>query len=63
MIQDCLDRWTPENLADQFTRQRPSGTVMRTRQWIIWHVIEHDIHHGGEISLTLGNHGLAAPDL
>ena len=63
MIQECLDRWTPENLADQFTRQRPSGTVMRTRQWIIWHVIEHDIHHGGEISLTLGNHGLAAPDL
>jgi hypothetical protein len=26
-------------------------------------VIEHDLHHGGEISLTLGNHGLASLDL
>ena len=26
-------------------------------------LIEHDLHHGGEISLTLGRHGLAAPAL
>jgi uncharacterized damage-inducible protein DinB len=32
----------------------------RSRQWIIWHVLEHDIHHGGEISSILGAHGLAA---
>lgn len=63
MIQGCLDRWTPEMLDDAFTRERPRGLVTRTRQWIIWHVIEHDLHHGGEVSLTLGNHGLAAPDL
>lgn len=25
---------------------------------IIWHVLEHEIHHGGEISLVLGQHGL-----
>jgi len=23
-------------------------------QWIIWHVIEHEIHHRGELSLILG---------
>lgn len=63
MIEECLNRWTPTNLDDAFTRQRPHGAVTRTRQWVIWHVLEHDIHHGGEISLTLGNHGLAAPDL
>lgn len=63
MIQGCLDRWTPDDLAAPFTRERPRGPVTRTRQWIIWHVIEHDLHHGGEISLTLGNHGLAALDL
>jgi uncharacterized damage-inducible protein DinB len=27
-------------------------------QWIIWGVLEHDIHHGSEISTTLGIHGL-----
>ena len=29
-----------------------------TRQWIIWHVLEHEIHHGGELSLALGGYGL-----
>jgi uncharacterized damage-inducible protein DinB len=33
------------------------------RGWIVWHVIEHDLHHGGEVSFTLGMHGLAAPDI
>ena len=63
MIDGCLNRWTPDMLDDAFTRERPRGLVTRTRQWIVWHVLEHDLHHGGEISLTLGNHGLAAPDL
>jgi hypothetical protein len=34
-----------------------------TRQWVIWHLIEHDVHHGGEISFALGMHGLAAINL
>ncbi len=59
MIQHCLTRWTHSDLEQTFMRR--SGTV--SRQWIIWHVIEHDLHHGGELSLTLGMHGLTAPDL
>ena len=35
----------------------------RSRQWIIWGVLEHDIHHGSEISTTLGVHGLPVLDL
>jgi len=30
---------------------------------VIWQVIEHDLHHGGELSFSLGMHNLAAPDL
>ena len=63
LVAACLDRWTPAMLDDKFSYERSSGTMTRTRQWIIWHVIEHDLHHGGEISLTLGNHGLPALDL
>ena len=40
MIQGCLDRWTPDMLDDEFTRERPRGLVTRTRQWIIWHLLE-----------------------
>ncbi|MBA3822538.1 MAG: DinB family protein [Ktedonobacterales bacterium] len=35
----------------------------RSRQWIIWGVLEHDIHHGSEISTTLGVHDLPVLEL
>ncbi len=35
----------------------------RSRQWITWHVLEHDIHHGSEISTILGVHGLPVVEL
>src|SRR6266511_3577977 len=63
MIDDCLSRWTPEMLGDPFVRQYPDRTSTRTRGWIIWHVVEHDVHHGGELFLTLGIHGLPTPDM
>jgi uncharacterized damage-inducible protein DinB len=32
-------------------------------RWIIWHVLEHEIHHRGEIFLMLGLQGMEAPDV
>ena len=29
-----------------------------TLQWIIWHVLRHDIHHGGELALGMGGYHL-----
>jgi uncharacterized damage-inducible protein DinB len=60
LIHSCLDRWTPDVLDDTFVTR--SGRT-RTRRWVIWHVIEHDLHHGGELFFTLGMHGLPTPDL
>ncbi|HKT40227.1 MAG TPA: DinB family protein [Ktedonobacterales bacterium] len=34
-----------------------------SRQQVIWGVLEHDIHHGSEISTTLGVHGLPVVEL
>ncbi|MGD8904758.1 MAG: DinB family protein [Anaerolineae bacterium] len=31
--------------------------------WIIWHVLEHEISHRGEIYLMLGLMGMEAPDV
>ena len=31
--------------------------------WVIWHVLEHEIHHRGEIFLMLGLQGMEAPDV
>ncbi len=30
---------------------------------VVWHVIEHEIHHRGEIYLMLGMQGMEAPDV
>jgi uncharacterized damage-inducible protein DinB len=64
MIADCLARWTAEDLGVELSRTRRSGEVQTfTRAWVVWHVIEHDLHHGGEISQILGTNGIPAPDL
>ncbi len=31
--------------------------------WAVWHVLEHEIHHRGEIYLMLGLMGIEAPDV
>ncbi|HET9112093.1 MAG TPA: DinB family protein, partial [Ktedonobacterales bacterium] len=64
MIADALNRWTPADLAEMI--QPPAALreeereffPPRSRHWIIWHTLEHEIHHGGELSLVLGEHGL-----
>ena len=69
MIADALARWTPADLGHIFPpptflseeEQRIFGEC--TRRWMIWHVLEHEIHHGGELSLALGGYGLQGIDL
>lgn len=61
MVDACLQRWTLDDLAVGFRRDGYTG--LTTRAWVIWHLIEHEGHHGGEISLILGSHGSAGLDL
>jgi uncharacterized damage-inducible protein DinB len=63
LIQNLLARWTLADLGHVFEGTYGGEEYSLTRQWIIWHVIEHDLHHGGEISITLGAHGLVGLDL
>jgi uncharacterized damage-inducible protein DinB len=66
VIQDVLQRWTVADLEVLFHDIDENGEEEEeafTRQWVIWHLIEHDVHHGGEISFVLGMHGVAAIDL
>jgi len=63
LIDDCIRRWTAADLATEFSRERSSGTRTSTRAWVLWHLMEHDVHHGGEISLILGTNGLHGLEL
>ncbi|MCB8982617.1 MAG: DinB family protein [Ardenticatenaceae bacterium] len=63
MIESGLQRWTAVDMQQVFYRPGSDKTRPFTRQWIIWHVLEHDLHHGGEVSFALGAQGLAGIDL
>ncbi|HEV2655935.1 MAG TPA: DinB family protein [Ktedonobacteraceae bacterium] len=59
VMQDALSHWTTADLAAIVHDTDENGEDQTyTRQWVIWHLIEHDLHHGGELSFTLGMHGL-----
>jgi uncharacterized damage-inducible protein DinB len=62
-MQEALARFTPDDLAQTVAGERKGRRFSFQRGWVVWHVIEHDLHHGGEIGYSLGMHGLAAPDL
>ena len=57
---DCLARWSPDEMRQTFPDDWDGKHVDLSRAWVVWHVIEHDLHHGGELSLTLGMHGRPA---
>lgn len=63
VIREALAGWTTANLDDTLRGMRHGEPFELRRGWVIWHVFEHDIHHGGEISMTLGMHGLQGLDL
>jgi uncharacterized damage-inducible protein DinB len=67
-ISSALDRWTSVDLEQLISPPASHQEWLRsrgeeeapphTRQWIVWHIMEHEIHHGGELSLALGTSGL-----
>ena len=64
VIQAALQRWTAADLEEILHDTDDNGEEETfTRQWVIWHLIEHDVHHGGELSFVLGMHNLPAIDL
>ena len=58
-IESRLQRWTPADCAQTFPDEDENGQVWQVpRSWVIYHVLEHDLHHGSEVSLVLGMNGL-----
>ena len=65
VIEEALQRWTLTDLEEMLrdVDEETGEEEVFTRQWVIWHLLEHDMHHGGELSFSLGMHGLAGIDL
>jgi uncharacterized damage-inducible protein DinB len=64
MIERALAQWTVADLDDVFEPPESLTAAERaifgssTRQEIIFHVLRHDIHHGGELAVGMGQYHL-----
>jgi uncharacterized damage-inducible protein DinB len=59
----AIARWTAQDWDRTWPGEDDTEPEVITPRWVIWHLIEHDLHHGGEISITLGAHGVPALEL
>lgn len=62
-IESRLQRWTPADCAQTFPDEWDGQVYQVSRSWVIYHVLEHDLHHGSEASLILSMNGLPGLDL
>jgi hypothetical protein len=64
MIETTLTTWTVADLAQTYRRVRwGDGKVyVISRQWTVYRILSHDLHHGGELALMLGLQGIDNPD-
>lgn len=63
MIDQTLSTWTIDDLAESYHHTFMGQTYANSRQWTLWRILSHDIHHGGELSLMLGMAGIEAFEL
>jgi uncharacterized damage-inducible protein DinB len=59
-MREAFARWTPAEWDQTYEDDDEGIPATFDRRWVVWHLIEHDIHHGGEIGITLGMHGVNA---
>jgi uncharacterized damage-inducible protein DinB len=58
IVDDVLDRWTPEMLGAEFERRFRDERQVHTRTSVLQRLLTHDAYHDGEIAQTLGVHGI-----
>lgn len=63
VIENTLTQWTVADLAVTYRNTWRGDTYAISRQWTIWRVMCHDMHHGGELAVMLGIQGIPIPEL
>ena len=58
MIADTLRLWTVADLQKTYSHTWNGNTYALPRQWTIFRILAHDLHHGGELAILLGMQGL-----
>jgi len=63
MVEGMLNSWTVDDLDRSYQETYEGKMYVVPNRWVLWRVMSHDIHHGGELALALGMQGISIPDL
>ncbi len=63
MIDATLKLWTVADLAQTYRLNYQGQVYNVSRQWTIWRILTHDVHHGGQLAIMLGMQGIEIPEL
>lgn len=63
IVDHALDRWTADLLDEEVERSYADTIQVHSRGSILQRLLTHDAYHCGELSKTLGIHGLPQIDL
>lgn len=63
MVAKVLAQWSAANLWETYPQQYQGKTYAVSHQWVIWRVMAHDIHHGGQMTMLLYMQGISIPEL
>jgi uncharacterized damage-inducible protein DinB len=63
LIEGVLDRWTPDLISTEVRREYGGQVQVHSRGSIVQRIFSHEAYHCGELSQTLGIHGLPQIDL
>jgi uncharacterized damage-inducible protein DinB len=58
MVEATLAQWTVEDLPATFRQPYQGRVYAVSRQWVIWRIMTHDVHHGGQLSELLALQGI-----
>jgi uncharacterized damage-inducible protein DinB len=63
MVDQTLKAWTEEDLTETYGHVWRGDAYAVSRQWTVWRIMAHDIHHGGQIARILAERGIEAFEL
>jgi uncharacterized damage-inducible protein DinB len=63
MVERTLNAWTVEDLQKTYRHTYWGQTYDVSRQWTIWRIMAHDIHHGGQLVVMLEMQGVECFEL
>jgi uncharacterized damage-inducible protein DinB len=63
MVEATIGQWTVDDLSVTYRHSYQGQTYAVSRQWTIWRIMAHDIHHGGQLSELLAMEGVVPLEL